>query len=261
VAPPVDPDQVLALAHRAALDAGALLRRRFRGPASGVQSKSTRTDLVSDADREAEALLVGMIRAARPEDEIVAEEGVGVAGASGLRWLVDPLDGTINYLWGVPHWSVSLACLDAEGPLVGVVHDPNRDETFTAVRGGGARLGGGPLALEGAPALEDALVATGFHYDAGARARQAVRLARMLPLVRDVRRFGSAALDLAWVAAGRYDAFVETSLAPWDWAAGGLLVTEAGGAVREIETGDGPDPGLVAGRPALMEPLTALVLG
>lgn len=262
MSPAVDPDQMLALAHRAALDAGALLLRRFRGPASGVRSKSTRTDLVSDADRQAEALLVGTIRAARPEDAIVAEEGGRAdGGESGLRWLIDPLDGTINYLWGIPHWSVSLACMDADGPLVGVVHDPSRHETFTAVRGGGARLGGGALGLEGAPPLSEALVATGFSYDPRTRARQAERLARMLPEVRDVRRCGSAALDLAWVAAGRYDAFVETALAPWDWAAGALIVTEAGGAVREIETGDGATPGLVAARPALLDPLSALVLG
>ena len=132
----------------------------------------------------------------------MAEEGGGGSGRSGVTWLVDPLDGTINYLWGVPQWSVSIAAEDAEGGLVGVVLDPCRDETFTAVRGSGARLGATTLRVrEGAP-LAEALIGTGFSYRAEERARQAARLTRVLPAVRDVRRFGSAALDLAWVAGG-----------------------------------------------------------
>ena len=146
---PVPADDLLALAVRAARAAGELLADRFGDPATGIAAKSTRTDLVSDADREAEALIAGMIRAERPDDGLMGEEGALESGGSGLRWLVDPLDGTINYLWAVPQWSVSIACLDAEGPLVGVVYDPPRGETFTAVRGRGARRGEAALSLAG----------------------------------------------------------------------------------------------------------------
>ncbi len=247
-------DDLLALAESVAREAGALLLERFGGPATGISSKSSRTDLVSDADRAAEALIVERIRRARPGDAILAEEGGGGEGASGLRWLVDPLDGTINYLWGIPQWSVSVAAADADGPVVGVVHDPPRGETFTARRGEGARLGDRRLRLDAGPALDRALVATGFSYRAERRAVQARLLTRVLPAVRDVRRFGSAAIDLAWLAAGRVDGYYETGLNPWDWAAGGLLVREAGGVVVQPA-----EDTLVAAAPGLIEPLLALV--
>lgn len=245
---------LLDLARDAAHAAGALLLERFGDPASGVAAKSSRTDLVSDSDRDAEALALGIIAAARPDDAIVAEEGGGGGGASGVTWLVDPLDGTINYLWGVPQWCVSVAAQDGAGGLVGVVHDPCRGETFTAVRGEGARLDGAPVAVRRGAPLGEALVATGFSYRAEERARQAARLARVLPAVRDVRRLGAAALDLAWVAAGRLDGYYETGLNPWDRAAGELLVREAGGVVEEL-----PGAGLVAAEANLIGALRALV--
>src|SRR5262249_20892717 len=158
------PADLLALALRAARAAGALLLERAGGPASGLAAKSSRTDLVSDADRDSEALLVGMLREARPEDALVSEEGSGTPGASGLRWRADPRDGTITYLWGIPQWAVSIACLDQAGALVGVVHDPSRDETFTAIRGQGARLGDAPLRLIPRDDISEALVGTGFSY-------------------------------------------------------------------------------------------------
>ena len=267
--PATDPPNaaaLLELASRAARAAGDLLAERGRAPATGVSAKSTRTDLVSDADRDAEALIVAVIRAERPGDAITAEEGAGAttgeaggAGGSGLRWLVDPLDGTINYLWGIPHWCVSVAAADAGGTVVGVVHDPARGETFTARRGAGAALGGRPLRLEGGPPLAEAMLATGFNYAPGERARQAARLAHVLPRVRDVRRFGAAALDLAWLAAGRVDGYVETGLAPWDWAAGALLVTEAGGTVQDLPARGGSPAGLLASRAPLAGPLRDLV--
>jgi myo-inositol-1(or 4)-monophosphatase len=255
-------DDLLDLAVRAAHAAGALLVERFRGPATGLAAKSSRTDLVSDTDRDAEALILGIISSARPDDAIVAEEGGAAAGAGGdggLRWLVDPLDGTINYLWGIPQWSVSVAALDERGPLVGVVHDPPRGETFSARRGAGARLGDEPLALGPGAELDQALVGTGFNYRAEERARQAARLVGILPAVRDVRRFGSAAIDLAWVAAGRLDGYFETGLNPWDWAAGRLLVSEAGGVVQELPPAGGSPGGVVAAPPGLIGPLRALV--
>ena len=259
--PPVSPpvDQLLDLARRAALAAGDLTLARFGTPASGLASKSSRTDLVSDADRDSEALILDMLRRERPGDAILAEEGGGGDGATGLRWLVDPLDGTINYLWGLPQWSISICCEDPGGRLVGVVHDPCRGETFVASRGGGAALNGRSLVLDDDPPLDEALVGTGFSYRPDERERQAARLLRVLPHVRDVRRFGSAALDLAWVAAGRIDAFYETALSPWDWAAGALLVKEAGGVVVELPPGDGFSPGLVACRRSLADPLLELL--
>jgi len=252
-------DDLLAIATRAARAAGELLLERYGGRATGLASKTSRTDLVSDTDREAEALILGALRDARPADAIVSEEGGGSEGGSGVRWLVDPLDGTINYLWRIPQWSVSVAALDGAGPLVGVVHDPLRDETFAAARGAGARMGDAPLRMGAGPALGEALVGTGFHYRAQERARQAERLVRVLPAVRDVRRFGSAAIDLAWVAAGRLDGYFETGLNPWDWAAGRLLVAEAGGVVEELPGSGGGPGGVVAAGPALIGPLRALL--
>jgi myo-inositol-1(or 4)-monophosphatase len=253
------PDSLLHLARSAALSAGELLLKRFGGPASGLESKSSRTDLVSDADRESEALILGMLRRARPDDAIVSEEGGGGEGASGIRWLVDPLDGTINYLWGLPQWSVTMGCADDDGPLVGVVYDPCRGELFTAVRGRGAHLNDVPLRIEGSPPLAEALIGTGFSYRAEERVLQAERLLTVLPHVRDVRRLGSAALDLAWVAAGRLDGYYETALQPWDWAGGALVLQEAGGTVVELPPASGFSAGLVGARTPLCEPLLALI--
>ena len=172
--------------------------------------------------------------------------------------MFDPLDGTVSYLYGYPHWSVSVALEDAGGGVVGVVYDPNRDELFATERGGGATLGGQAIGVREAPPLAEALVATGFGYEADWRAQQADVAARVLPAVRDIRRAGSAALDLAWLAAGRLDAYYERGLNAWDWAAGSLLVREAGGAVEEL----GGEPfGLIAGPQALVTALRPLVEG
>ncbi len=251
---------LLDLARRAARAAGELLQERFGGPQSGLDSKSSRTDLVSDADRDAEALLVGMLRAERPDDGLLAEEGSTADGTTGVRWIVDPLDGTINYLWGIPHWSVSIAATDDVGDLVAAVFDPCRDEMFTASRGGGAWLGDARLRLTPSDDLAEALVGTGFAYVAEERMRQAETLRRFLPHVRDVRRFGSAAIDLAWVAAGRLDAFYETGLSPWDWAGGSALIREAGGTATTLTTANRPD-GFLAARPGLASHLLRLIDG
>lgn len=254
-------DDLLGLAERAALAGGHELAARFREPAAGLTTKSTPTDLVSDADRASEERIVGMIRGARPRDAIVAEEGDGHGGDSGVAWLVDPLDGTTNFLWGIPQWCVSVAARDEAGGLVAVVHDPMRGETFRASRGGGAWLDGARLRVRDEPALAEALIGTGFNYVSDERARQAERLRRLLPAVRDIRRLGAAALDLAWVAAGRLDGYFETGLQPWDAAAGALLVQEAGGVVHELD-GEGPSPSLtVAGPAALTDALLGLVRG
>jgi myo-inositol-1(or 4)-monophosphatase len=246
----------LALAERAARAAAEVLLERFGGPVRGLDSKTSATDPVSDADREAERAIRELLEAERPQDGLLGEEGSRQAGESGRRWVVDPLDGTVNYLYGIPQWCVSVALEDGQGALLGVVLDPLRDELFSARRGLGASVNGEQVRVSDASELARALVATGFSYEPDRRAEQAQVAARVLPRVRDIRRAGSAALDLAWVAAGRVDGFYERGVKPWDWAAGRLLAEEAGGATRELP---GEPFGLVAANPALIDELTALV--
>jgi myo-inositol-1(or 4)-monophosphatase len=251
-------DELRRLAAGAARAAGAELLRR-QGNVTGLGTKSTATDPVSDADRASEALLTDRILSARPGDGLLGEEGADRPSGTGLRWVLDPLDGTVNYLYGFPAWSVSVCCeladgadaADRWGGLVAAVHDPVRGETFTAARGQGAWLGRRRLRVNDPVPLGEALVGTGFSYQAGRRARQAATVARLLPRVRDLRRAGSAALDLCWVAAGRVDAFYEDALSRWDWAGGGLIATEAGAVATPF--GDG----LLAAGPALHAELAA----
>jgi myo-inositol-1(or 4)-monophosphatase len=233
----------LELAERAARAAGEVLLSYYGRPPEGVESKSSATDLVSDADREAERTIRELLETERPQDGLVAEEGSRAKAASGRRWVVDPLDGTINFLYGFPAWAVSVALEDADGALVGVVHSPIHGETFCAARGEGAFLGERALRVRPARPLEQSLVATGFSYEPDRRAVQAEAIAKLLPRARDIRRAGAAALDLSWVAAGRLDAFFERGLHHWDWAAGRLLVEEAGGSCAWL---DGGWPGLLA---------------
>jgi myo-inositol-1(or 4)-monophosphatase len=255
----------LALAERAALRAGELLAARFGDPASGVETKSSATDMVSDADRAAEEAILGLLRAERPDDGLLSEEGAGGTDAGAAappsvggerRWVVDPLDGTTNFLYGLPAWCVSIALEDADGGVVGVVHDPLAGETFTAERGGGCRLNGRAVRVRDHQPLDRALVATGFGYEAEVRSRQARALTTVLPRVRDLRRGGSAALDLAWLAAGRLDGYWELGVKPWDVAAGALCVREAGGLVRPL---DAEPPGLAAAGPSLLPALVDLL--
>jgi myo-inositol-1(or 4)-monophosphatase len=257
----VDPASLLAIARGAAVEAGALLLEQARPWARGdlnVQSKSSATDAVTVMDLAAERCIVERITAERPDDAFLAEEGTQAARtrpSEGVTWIVDPLDGTVNFLYGLPHWAVSIAA-EVDGAVVaGVVHVPSVGETFTAVRGAGAwlhtreeRL---PLRLGSTgPSLGHALVATGFGYQRERRLRQAAVVAALLPQVRDIRRLGAAAIDLCHVAAGRVDGFYELGLQPWDLAAGALLVTEAGGRVEGL---NGAPPGVpfdAAGDPA-----------
>ncbi|HEY1478876.1 MAG TPA: inositol monophosphatase family protein [Gaiellales bacterium] len=255
----IDTIELLALAERAARSAGELLRARLYGPVSGLAYKSSSTDPVSDADRDAETAILGLLRAARPDDAMLGEEGTAEQGASGLRWVIDPLDGTVNYLYGQPAFAVSIACEDDQGGLVAVVHQPTSGETFSARRGGGATLDGARLSINRPAALEQALVATGFSYDRARRELQGRLVARVLPRVRDVRRGGSAALDLAWVAQGRLDGYYEHGLNAWDWAGGALLVQEAGGRVLRLPAAGGLPEALVAGDGALVDALAALI--
>jgi myo-inositol-1(or 4)-monophosphatase len=249
--------ELLQVAVEAARAAAAILVERYedaRGP-RGLQTKSTPTDLVSDADLAAERAIRDVLAARRPEDSIMGEEGEDVTGTTGLRWVVDPLDGTVNYLFGIPQWCVSIAC---EGQ-VGVILDPIRGELFEVVAGEAPTLGGKPLRASSRTELSTALVSTGFNYDAAVRVRQAEVAAAIIPRVADIRRLGSAALDLAWTAAGRYDAFYERGINPWDIAAGTMMCTAAGLEVRELAPADGLPVGVLAAPAALVDELYAIV--
>jgi myo-inositol-1(or 4)-monophosphatase len=255
--PEADPNMLLALAERAARAAGDLLRDRVTIEATGLAYKSSSTDPVSDADRDAEAEILRLLHEARPDDAVLGEEGTAAGGRSGLRWVIDPLDGTVNFLYGQPAFAVSIACEDDRGTLLGIVHQPLSGETFTALRGGGAFVDGRPITVNRPDSLARALVATGFSYEPARRALQGEIAARLLPKVRDLRRAGSAALDLAWVACGRLDGYYEHGLNEWDWAGGALLVSEAGGAVLRLPRAGGLPEALVAGAPGLVEALAA----
>jgi myo-inositol-1(or 4)-monophosphatase len=245
-------DVALVAAHRAA----EILQDRFGQVRADIQTKSSSTDMVSEVDREAEARITGILAERRPEDGLVGEEGAFHAGTSGVRWLIDPLDGTTNYLFGVPSYCVSIGAeLDGIG-VVGVVVDPSRSETWSAARGRGAHLNGQPVTTLGAsPALGQALIATGFSYLPERRAWQAERLAGVLPAVRDVRRFGSAALDLCWVAGGRVNGYYEWGLQPWDLAAGAVIAAEAGAEVGHLS-----DDTVICAPAGLFGPLRDLLI-
>jgi myo-inositol-1(or 4)-monophosphatase len=251
---------VIELAVAVAHEAGAGLREAFgRLGDLAISAKSTPTDLVSNADVATERLIRARLEAARPDDAILGEEGVDRVGTSGLRWVVDPLDGTVNFLFGIPQWCVSIACEDEAGVLAGVVYDPMREETWAATRDGDATLNGIRVRASGKGELGTALVATGFGYAADVRESQARVVARLLPLVRDVRRLGSAALDLAWAAAGRYDAYYERGVKHWDVAAGALICERAGLDVHELPPAPPAEGGLLVAPPALAGELLALV--
>jgi myo-inositol-1(or 4)-monophosphatase len=225
------------------------------GAPEGVGTKTSATDMVSDVDRQAEAAVSAVLERRRPDDAVLGEEGTSRDGTSGVRWVVDPLDGTTNFLFGIPQFSVSIAA-ELDGiAVVGIVAHPSHGETWAAVRGWGARCNGAPCRVAaGRSSLETALVATGFGYRSERRTWQAAVAARVIPAVRDIRRFGSAALDLCWTAGGRYDAYYEWGLNPWDLAAGALICEEAGARVEALA-----GRLIVAAPPDLFDPLCELI--
>ncbi len=249
--------ELRSLAESVAREAGALLLDYAERGQRGVTAKSTPTDLVSEADLATERLIRERLCAARPDDAVVGEEGETFEPArpSGLRWVVDPLDGTVNFLFGIPQWAVSIAVEDEAGGLAGVVYDPSRDELWAAERDAAATLDGIPVHGSVAGDLALAMVATGFGYDAEVRRAQVAVVAELLPYVRDIRRLGSAALDLAWTAAGRYDAYFERGTKHWDVAAGRLICARAGLEVRELAPDPPAEGGILVAPAALIEPL------
>ena len=238
------PTDLVNLAARLAREAGDMVANGRRTGDLGVRTKSTATDMVTRWDSASESLIVDALRAARPRDGIVGEEGARVDGTSGIDWYVDPIDGTTNFLYGLGGYAVSIAATDSTGPVAGAVFVPASRELFTAARGRGAFLGSTPITCSTSTTLDTALVATGFSYDSDHRRVQGSRVGAMLPHVRDIRRLGAAAIDLCHVACGRVDAYFEEHLQAWDLAAGLLIATEAGarasdfagGAVKPSET-------------------------
>ena len=248
-----DPAEFRDLALSIAREVVPELRRRAGGVDVSA-TKSTVTDLVTEVDCWAEERIVARILDARPDDAVLAEEGAGVAGTSGVRWLVDPIDGTTNFVYGHPGFSVSIGVEVDNRPVAGVVVDPLLGDEFCAAHGQGATRNGRPVRVSSVSEPAAALVATGFAYDSERRRLQAEALVTILPRVRDVRRVGGAALDLASVSCGRVDAYFEWGLSPWDCSAGSVLVTEAGGVITLFKTSTSapPFPVAVTGEEASM---------
>ncbi|MEV4427752.1 inositol monophosphatase family protein [Streptomyces sp. NPDC049602] len=256
--------ELLDLALEAARRAGALLRDGRPDDLAVAMTKTSPIDVVTEMDIAAEKLITGFLSEHRPQDGFLGEEGASSPGTSGIRWVIDPLDGTVNYLYGLPTWAVSIAAERDGETVVGVVEAPMRGETYRAVLGAGAYAGDRPLAVRPSPALDQALLGTGFGYIQARRAHQADVAQRVIPLVRDIRRGGSAAIDLCDVAAGRLDAYYERGLNLWDLAAGALIAREAGGLTGgrpgEPESGEltlAASPGLFGPLQELLEELGA----
>lgn len=250
--------ELLTLAQDIALQAAELAARRRAEGVTVAGTKSSAVDVVTAADREVEALIRDRLASARPADGFFGEESGAAASTSGVTWIVDPIDGTVNYLFGLPMYSVSIAAVEGEPvpgrwkALAGCVVNPATGELFAASRGAGSTLNGHRLELGSAATLAEALIATGFSYSEDRRRRQGAMIARLLPQLRDLRRLGSAALDICFVAAGRLDAFFENYLSPWDYAAAALIAEEAGARVHLAASGR-----ITVAHPDLLGPLVA----
>ena len=248
-----------ALASDVAAAAGALLADRLHDERAAVDTKSTGTDMVTEMDRASERLIVDRIREARPDDAIVGEEGAAVAGTSGVRWVIDPLDGTTNYLYRLPGWNVSVGVEIDGAPAVGAVSVPSTGDLFSAATGGGATRNDVPLVLDDPAPVATALVGTGFSYEPAVRTAQAERLQAVIGRVRDIRRSGAAAVDLCSVACGRLDAYYESGLAPWDHCAGSVIAREAGARVELVDEHPLPGTLVIAAHPSRWDDFVTLL--
>ncbi len=243
------------LAARLAFDAGELIESMRDEVDLIGDTKSSATDVVTAADKASERLIIEGLLAARPNDGILGEEGGDVDGTSGIRWLIDPIDGTTNYVYDVPAYSVSIAAESSRGIEAGVVYEPKAETMYDAIRDGGARRNGSTIHTTSKADLATSLVATGFGYSADRRRGQGQVIAELLPQIRDIRRFGSAALDLCFVAEGIVDAYFERGLNPWDLAAGWLVASEAGAVVGDLRGSDPSPEFTLAANPLLFEQL------
>ncbi len=251
--------QLCDLAARLAVAAGDFV---FEGRKNGIEStssKSSDTDVVTEFDRASERMIVDGLLAERPDDALIGEEGTDSAGASGVRWLIDPIDGTTNFLYDLPGYAVSVAALIDDGPLVGAVYVPGARELFTAIAGRGAFLNGLPIHCGTTADLEHALVATGFSYLVDRRHDQGQRFAQLISKIRDIRRLGAASTDLCHLAAGRLDVYYEKWLGPWDWAAGELIAREAGCRTGRFDGGPLGHHEVLAANPVLFDLMVELL--
>jgi myo-inositol-1(or 4)-monophosphatase len=261
-----DPIELLDLAVATAREAAGLVARGRATASDHVDVKSSPVDVVTAVDKASEELVVGRLLGARPGDGVLGEEGADRAGTSGVRWVVDPIDGTVNFLYDLPAYAVSIAAEVAGEVVAGVVLNVATLEMFTATRGGGAYFSSPgrpePVRLSGSsPAsLEQTLVATGFGYRVEQRRAQGAVVAALLPRVRDIRRFGSSALDLCAVAMGRTDAYYELDLNPWDHAAGALVAAEAGLVVTGLPGSPFGAPMAIAAAPSIAAPFIDLLV-
>lgn len=248
---------------------GQMIHEKRAAGVDVAATKSSLTDVVTEADREAERLLTEGLRSLRPEDAILGEEGASVAGTSGVTWVLDPIDGTVNYLYNLPAYAVSVAATVTDGApgtmsdgrraIAGAVYVPTTGELFTAWHGGGAYLDGARLSGPAETELLSTLLATGFGYTVERRTEQVEILRQVLPRVRDIRRMGSAAVDLCMLAAGRLDAYYERGLQPWDYAAAALIARESGAVVRGLGENAPGEELLIAGTPAITSELAGII--
>lgn len=247
------------IAARIALSVGERITVGRRSGVGDVLTKSSPTDMLTPWDAAGEAIVVDMLGHLRPEDGIHGEEGARSSGTSGITWFVDPIDGTTNFMYGIPVHAVSIAACDEQGPVAAAVNIPAHREVFVARRGHGAWLGGRRLACTDGPDVDRALVATGFSYLAERRRTQIGRLVEILPAVRDIRRIGSAAADLCYVAAGRIDGYFEEHLQPWDYMAGQLIASEAGAVCTALDGGPVTDGAILVSGPQRHAHLLSLI--
>ncbi|MEY4130795.1 MAG: hypothetical protein RLZZ31_919 [Actinomycetota bacterium] len=250
----VDANELLQLAVATARETADLLLASVNTELK-IDTKTSATDLVTEIDRAAEKIIVERITKARPQDAILGEEGADRPGTSGVQWIIDPIDGTTNFVYGHPGFAVSIAAEFNGMPLIGVVHDPMHNEVFSAVRGQGAFCNGNPIAVRSTTTLETSLIATGFGYSSDRRRAQAGVMANLSGSIRDYRRMGAASVDLCSVACGRVDAYFERGLQKWDYAAGALIASEAGALLGDLNGGDCSSYYCIAATPAVFNEL------
>ncbi len=256
---PADPAALLALARPIAEEVAAHLATSLEGDGPAVTTKSSPTDLVTELDTWAERRITERLLAARPHDGLVGEEGASITGTSGVTWSIDPIDGTVNFVHGIPGFCVSIAAQVEGRSVAAVVASPLHHDVFTASLGDGAARNDRPIRCATPRGLALAVVGTGFGYDPARRGRQARVLTTVLPRIADIRRGGSAAIDLCSVACGRLDAYWEVGLNPWDHAAGGLVATEAGARCGGLDGGPASDRFVLAAPDAIWDDLAALL--
>jgi myo-inositol-1(or 4)-monophosphatase len=252
-------DELLTVACQVAVEGGDVAAAGRRGTALEIATKSSATDLVTALDHTAEATIVARLAGLRPGDAVVGEEGTHQEGTSGVSWLIDPIDGTTNFVYGVPQWATSVAASADGAALAGAVYVPAMGELFAAARGRGATLNGEPISDSACTDVSLALVATGFGYRPDDRRRQAALVAHVIGSVRDIRRIGSAAIDLCYAACGRVDAYYEAGLSPWDVAAGELIAREAGCRSGDFDGGPPVANRLLVATPAIFDDLVGLI--